>query len=175
MTFAVAKTKALPDGYWHARLSLYVGMPLVACFALLVLYATKDISLVFAAVFGGICGFFLDCDYDQRVVTVAEARIGNIPVIGWVWVGWSYGYSRFFNKKGSKYLKHRGLSHWPFLGTLTRVIWFWLPLFFAANFAVSALGGSKLEPPWAHLFVAYLALCIQDMIHLARDLWGWQL
>ena len=52
-----------------------------------------------------------------------------------------------------KFRKHRGLSHWPIIGTLDRILWFCWPL-------------ALLDVDWT-LIVA--GLILSDLLHIGLD------
>ncbi|MFN4294622.1 MAG: DUF2227 family putative metal-binding protein [Thermoflexales bacterium] len=65
----------------------------------------------------------------------------------------------------AKAFAHRGVSHWPFIGTLTRFLWFFGPP--ACAFAL--LGGS-LDLRLA--LMAFVGLCVADLLHIVCDAIG---
>jgi len=64
----------------------------------------------------------------------------------------------------AKYRKHRGLSHWPVIGTLERAAWVLGPVAVAL-----ALAGADLD--WGLTALWVLGLGLADMLHGAMD-WG---
>ena len=55
-----------------------------------------------------------------------------------------------------KVRKHRGLSHWPIIGTADRLLWFCWPLFLVVD----------LEP----LLLVGAGLALSDLLHIGLDL-----
>lgn len=65
---------------------------------------------------GGFLGLLITPDIDHHARTVEEVRfyqLGKVPGVVWEWL-W-YGYALF--------VPHRGLSHWPVIGTLSRMLY----------------------------------------------------
>jgi len=58
--------------------------------------------------------------------------------------------------------KHRGLSHWPVVGTLDRLAWF-------AGPALAAWLASGREADWAGLALLAAGLCLADLLHSIMD------
>jgi len=58
--------------------------------------------------------------------------------------------------------KHRGLSHWPVVGTLDRLAWFLGP-------AMVAWWATGRAVDWAGLALLVLGLCISDICHIIMD------
>ena len=66
----------------------------------------------------------------------------------------------------ARLFRHRGLSHWPIVGTLTRALWFMLP--FAACAAL--LFGFHFSFPSLRLIaLGFVGLCLADILHIAAD------
>ena len=57
-----------------------------------------------------------------------------------------------------KVRKHRGLSHWPIIGTVDRLVWFCGPLLLA------------LKMDWEPLLMVALGLALSDLLHVGLDL-----
>jgi len=154
--------KRVVDGAEHAKLVIRVAVPLAMLIgAVGAVHFHSPVPL--AIVPGALMGLILDPDLDQRMITYSEYHIGRIPVIGWLWIAWCFGYSMCFNQKGSRWLKHRGLSHLPVLGTFTRVLWFWGP-------ALAAIAWANLYVDHLLLAWLFLGLCMADFTHIYRDL-----
>ena len=60
--------------------------------------------------------------------------------------------------------KHRGLSHWPVVGTLDRLAWFVGP-------ALAAWALSGRETDWAGLALLAAGLALADLLHIIMDRW----
>ena len=63
-----------------------------------------------------------------------------------------------------------GISHAPFLGTLTRALWWWWPV---GIYLASLVDKGQVKPEWviAVVLPIFLGWCFQDMVHLAKDGW----
>jgi uncharacterized metal-binding protein len=70
---------------------------------------------------GCACGMALTPDLDQEGLSSFEqGLIRRTWGLGFLWCLATYPYARLF--------RHRGISHWPLIGTLTRLIYFGGPL-----------------------------------------------
>ena len=97
----------------------------------------KTVLLVIA---GMLSGVFLTPDLD-----LAESRFG-------IWT--LYG----------KLFKHRGISHVPVIGTLTRLVYIlWIPLLIMVIYRVS------FDVPWNTVGLLFIGLCIADTLHVTLD------
>lgn len=124
----------MPSGKSHtiATTTLSLSLTLVS-----LCYGTIETAIMGA---GALTGLIIDPDLDQDGWTISEARVGKIWFLLW------YPYGKLF--------KHRGISHWPIIGTLTRA-WFILPLAF-----------------WIDLQIVLLffgGLCLADILHIIMD------
>jgi uncharacterized metal-binding protein len=61
-----------------------------------------------------------------------------------------------------KLRKHRGLSHWPVVGTLDRLLWF-------AGPALAAWLWSGRAADWEGLALMALGLALADLLHVGMD------
>lgn len=127
----------------HARHSIYAA-PVAGVGAF---FLTGSSSASAFAALGSLSGVPLTPDLDQQGVSRSEWQIVKHTYgLGWLWVMYWYPYSLIF--------RHRGVSHRPVLGTLTRLLW--------------------LTPLWLMIGVpepAFVAgLMLSDLIHWAADL-----
>lgn len=68
----------------------------------------------------------------------------------------------------ARVFKHRGISHWPVVGTLTRVLWFATPFL-----ALALLLGAELHvssDALRILTLGFMGLSAADLLHIATDL-----
>lgn len=171
-------TRPLPDGYYHGRITLALAAgslipAAVAC-------ATTQRPDYLLVPLGILIGLILDPDLDQPMVTSSEWRVKKsltslIPLLGHllagVWVGWWFAYATIMSSSWPKKaprafrLVHRGLSHTPILGTLTRVLWI-LPLYILLH----ELSGFTITQEHAIMLVC--GLTISDLGHYLRDSFG---
>ena len=94
----------------QAHTTVTIGVTGLLCLA----YALKpnESSLLYAAM-GSALTLLVNPDADMEIVTGNErAFMRRVPLIGRVWLWLWYPYARMF--------RHRGVSHWPVVGTLTR-------------------------------------------------------
>lgn len=122
-------------------------------------------------VYGGLgclLGLLLDPDLDQdTMMTSSEVRakriLLTIPILGHiafaVWFGWWTVYGLCH--------KHRGISHTPILGTLTRMLWL------APLWIVLYVRKVEIDPLMA--LCLFAGLVISDIGHYLRDYYGLQL
>ena len=117
-------------------------------------------TVAISAVAGAVSGWLVTPDADIPHITHDERRmIRRLSIVGRIWVAYWWPYGRIF--------RHRGISHAPLVGTLTRMLYlmWWLPLVIA-------------EPPSVGAVLPFAAMwCVQDIIHLAADGWrhSWKL
>lgn len=163
-----------PDGYFHRRITLYFSPLALLLGGAVSYFLCRD--FFFAGIYG-ICSFFgcllgviLDPDLDQEMVSSSEWFIVKIPILGLIisgiWVGYWLPYALL--------TKHRGLSHWPVFGTLTRVLWL-IPAFFVIRWFL--LGDLNIQEWLFNLpcLCMFLGLCLADFGHYLRDYYGLQL
>ena len=104
---------------------------------------------------GMLIGRYVEPDLDMPQTTRSERKlILNSLFMGYVWRLYWFPYARI--------MPHRGLSHVPILGTLTRVFW------------LSPLIGPVLwifpvTPPWYWHMLLFVALTISDSVHWWMD------
>lgn len=93
-----------------------------------------------------------------------KKALGILPGVGlviWgIWMGWWMIYGALH--------KHRGTSHWPFFGTLMRVLWL-SPIWYGL-YQLHVWVQIPLVVPLA----AFFGLALSDFGHWARDYWGWK-
>jgi membrane-bound metal-dependent hydrolase YbcI (DUF457 family) len=58
--------------------------------------------------------------------------------------------------------RHRGLSHWPVVGTVDRALWFLGP-------ALAAWLATGREADWRGLALVLLGMCLSDALHAVLD------
>ena len=73
-----------------------------------------------AGVLGLVAGHLVTPDLDVDAITHEERRALRAGCFGWAWVAWWWPYARL--------MAHRGLSHAPLLGTLTRAVYLLWPI-----------------------------------------------
>lgn len=117
-TLAVTALTALPVAYVAFDSNTMSGVEVA-----------QAVAIVSGFIVGGLTGLVMSPDLDQAEGWGSKQlyRGGRLFGRWWVWYWWPYG----------KMSKHRGLSHAPIIGTLTRVAyglpWF-LPLLVATFF-----------------------------------------
>lgn len=165
----------MSDGKGHLA-GWKAGLPSMAAFGMfsIVFLATnghgKEVPLALGTLLGYGAGLFVDPDLDMRGITDSEKRMARtIILIPAVW--WSAIYADIMHRI---FGGHRGISHVPILGTLTRFMWFSLPVFcllLARHVSLDIIN----DPPtitfglfllWAGCFVG---LCLSDMVHILLD------
>jgi len=114
----------MPTGKTHRAITI-IATVAVSC-AILATTLGVDATLYYAA--GGAVGLVItpDADIDTKD-SVEHKLLREIPLIGAAWYALWWPYARMF--------RHRGVSHWLVIGTLTRLLY----LGFFATFAVLAL------------------------------------
>lgn len=142
----------MPKYKTHVSVNLFLGLPLsLAAMKYTVQSAPQD-TLIFAGAF--IYGtFFLhpDVDLARKIRLFSLKGLFTFPF---------RSYSLFF--------RHRGISHTPVIGTLTRILWLigfcWI-VFFCFNWAFPDL--AKLET--SYLCFGVCGLIIADLFHFILD------
>lgn len=142
----------MPSYRTHVSINLFLGLPLsLAALKYTVQSAPSEI-LSFAAAF--IYGtFFLhpDLDLTRKVRLFSLKGLFTLPF---------RPYSYLF--------RHRGISHAPIIGTLTRILWlclfFWI-LFAFLDWTLPSL--EKLNQPY--IWFGLIGLAISDLFHLFLD------
>lgn len=137
-----------------------------------------------AIVAGAIMGFLLTPDLDLEGLTEEEKRLRKIPIFGFLWQWFWYGYAMLFD--------HRGLSHKPVIGTATRLAYLLLLgvvatlLTLGVSTLLLGVGTLAIDDlaimllPWVWLIelvvttpwvaVTFFAVwCMQDFGHLLLD------
>jgi uncharacterized metal-binding protein len=108
-------------------------------------------GLAFAG--GALLGLFVNPDLDQQAISRIEWRlIKHTFGLGFLWLAYWWPYAVA--------LSHRSISHWPLLGTLTRLI------YLAPVWYVLWLVGVR-PGPW--LVWAIAGLVVSDLAHWLRD------
>ena len=141
----------MASGKTHARVAVVV----MCVTAAISPYIAQEIGAQAAGgvVAGAVAGWLVTPDADIPHRTHDEWRmIRRLPVLGRLWVAYWSPYGELFT--------HRGISHAPVIGTLTRALYalWWLP------FVAETL-------PVPFLVAMLAAWCVQDMAHLAADGW----
>lgn len=153
----------MSDGITHRNIALAVeGVVLVAP-----LIMPTDFAI--GAVIGGCIGVLITPDIDHEMRTVEESRWYHLgPVVGKAWqVLWS-PYPILF--------RHRGWSHTPVIGTLSRLIVLWFQLL-AYSLAIGFVTGIDMLGWWRGIFYVrpdiligvFGAWCLQDIVHGITD------
>jgi len=144
----------MASGKTHARIAGITTVSVCAAAPALVMFGQTTPDIAAGLAIGAACGYFVTPDIDIPHRTHEEWRmIRRLPVLGRLWAAYWAAYGQLFT--------HRGISHAPFIGTLTRVVYgFWWVVFV----------------PWAQLlpfqyaaWSAFMAWSAQDMLHLAAD------
>lgn len=168
-------TRKRSDGALHARITVALS-PLAAFLPLLfgAGYVNNPAQLsysILAALWGCLSGLVISPDLDLIGMTYAEWFWMKVPVIGFLltglwWMAWT-PYAQIMGR-GPWPLVHRGLSHWPIAGTLTRLAYLALPVGVACgyNHYLPGLEIWVLAGWWA------VGLMCSDLGHWLRDFKG---
>ena len=160
------------DGYLHARISYIVAVPLLII-GTLIGTALELPGLGVCLALGCIVGAYWSPDYDQEMLIWGKWKIIKMfPPVSWVfgipWVTYWLPYALF--------MKHRGISHTPILGTLTRILYAG-PIVYIIYLLLNSIPNSS---QWIHLLVIpsltfVVGLAISDIFHWIRDKYGLKL
>lgn len=153
----------MPSGKIHEVITIAIT-PIVATAAFTL---TSDVHTAALAGTGCLAGVFLSPDLDLPQITLSERRALKIPIAGHLFVGLSFIYAAIFGMgPPSSPFRHRGVSHWPIIGTATR----WL-IFVAPPLVLAHVAGVNLADPRL-LEIAlpvFAGNCIADAVHAALD------
>ncbi len=111
-------------------------------------------SILNYAMFGLVLGNLITPDYDFKSIYI-KSVINKIPVLGTIWNLYWLPYAILF--------KHRKLSHNILFGTLTRVIYLFLPIF------IFLIYKNYLSILSIDIYIIYIAWYIQDLSHYFLD------
>ena len=108
------------------------------------------------AILGMFLGDIVGPDQDQETISGEEwAVIKRLGPLGFLWVGFWYPYALLF--------RHRGVSHWPLLGTFTRWLYLVGPLMWLVNYR------APLEETLIAGAGIYVGLLLPDAAHFYED------
>ena len=160
----------MPSGKVHEQ----VGMVALAAGGAALLFAPplRDYAIdTRLSVFAGMAfGIILTPDIDLTTRTHEERRMMGIPIFGKMWIAFWASYSWWFN--------HRGISHVPILGTLTRLFWMARPVLGFAAIAWLMVRGGMIQVTWLiepqaptfiYLLPFFLGWTLQDAVHETAD------
>ena len=143
----------MASGRAHALVSLVAAVP---C-GIAVGWLTADIGAGVAATVGCASGIALSPDLDmaQEITESERLVIRHLWVAGWLWTLLFLPYGWLF--------KHRGISHWPIVGTLGRLLYLYLFYLLLALWQSWPLSLPPLAWPWA------AGLAWSDFLHWVLD------
>ena len=154
---------SMADGKTHERLTIKT-LPLAIFLGGIAACGGHDVAL-FALPMGHAMGIIIGPDLDLRTRTRAERHLRRIALLTWPLLIMSTGYAIVFG--GGRWpFTHRGISHWPVVGTLTRWLWFGGPV---ALLLVVTGNATALTSAWPALFWAFLGNCLSDLVHIIAD------
>ena len=144
------------DGQIHSVISLALAVPCT------IIGLGLD-GIRGAILMGGGCvaGIFLSPDLDQETLTTSETIFLKIPYVGWVFTGLMFAYWLGY----AVMFKHRGISHWPVVGTITRMMY--ISFTFVIILVLWHVNLFTIVLPYFPLW--FLGLCISDVGHYLRD------
>lgn len=159
----------MADGKSHSRYGV-AGIAIAAGISGLCIY-NNNYELAGGIFVGSILGWLMPPDLDLPQRTYDEHRIINLnPIAGTIWVGFWASYGQVF--------KHRGISHTPVIGTLTRVFWLFRHMiaYIFVTIILSWTGlltiSDEINLPsisTSILLGIFLGWVFQDFIHLSLD------
>jgi len=154
---------SMADGKTHERLTLKT-LPLAIFLGGIAACGGHDVAL-FALPMGHAMGIIIGPDLDLRTRTRAERHLQRIALLTWPLLVMSTLYAIVFGS-GRWPFTHRGISHWPVIGTLTRWLWFFGPV---ALLLVVTGNETALTSAWPALFWAFTGNCLSDLVHIIAD------
>jgi uncharacterized metal-binding protein len=154
---------SMADGKTHERLTLKT-LPLAIFLGGIAACGGHDVAL-FALPIGHAMGIIIGPDLDLRTRTRAERHLQRIALLTWPLLVMSNLYAIVFGSRRWPFV-HRGISHWPVVGTLTRWLWFGGPV---ALLLVATGNETALAMHWPALFWAFTGNCLSDLVHIIAD------
>ena len=154
---------SMADGKTHERL-IVKTLPLAIFLGGIAACGEHDVAL-FALPIGHAIGIIIGPDLDLRTRTRAERHLQRIALLTWPLLIMSNLYAIVFGS-GRWPFTHRGISHWPVIGTLTRWLWFGGPV---ALLLVVTGNETALTSAWPALFWAFTGNCLSDLVHIIAD------
>jgi len=156
----------VPSGRAHTK-----GQVLFTPVALVVAGVVQAVggSAAWAAA-GYAAGFVVTPDSDLVTVTNTESWVlGFFPPVSWfvggIWLAVSTSYAKMC---GALLGGHRGVSHWPGVGTATRVAWWMLWCRLLSEDAYAAIYSAAIGNP-GNAVSFYIGLMLADALHWAMD------
>ncbi len=140
----------MSDGIDHAIASLVLA-PLVAYGTFI---RTYNPLVAIGVGAGCVFGIVMSPDLDINHSTYGENLLPGC--VGGVWKSWWWLYSIIF--------KHRGISHWFIIGTITRFVYLFFPVylvFYSLGVSVTLFN--------ACLLYLFIGVCISDTAHIIMD------
>jgi len=134
----------MANGKEHLFVNTIVGTTYVFTF-----YNQVERNTFLYVTIGMLIGGLITPDYDLETILTKE-MIKKVPIIGRLWCAYWKPYADNFT--------HRGVSHDPIIGTLTRAVYgfWWLFAFF--------------DPPEKFIYYVMVGWYIQDFSHYILDL-----
>ncbi len=124
-----------------------------------------DTHMTLMAGLGCLSGILISPDLDMRTRTVSERYVVRMSLgLGWLWIAMWYPYALLF--------KHRGVSHAPICGTVSRILYMSLFYIGVAYFFYTFYQVDILVWPqeyWLQLLVFAVGLTISDLGHWVLD------
>jgi len=154
---------SMADGKTHERLTIKT-LPLAVFLGGIAACGGHDVAL-FALPIGHAMGIIIGPDLDLRTRTRAERHLQRIALLTWPLLVMSNLYAIVFGSRRWPFV-HRGISHWPVVGTLTRWLWFGGPV---ALLLVVTGNETALTSAWPALFWAFTGNCLSDLVHIIAD------
>jgi len=154
---------SMASGKTHERLTIKT-LPLAVFLGGIAACGGHDVAL-FALPIGHAMGIIICPDLDLRTRTRAERHLQRIALLTWPLLIMSTLYAIVFGSRRWPFV-HRGISHWPVVGTLTRWLWFFGPV---ALLLVVTGNETALAMHWPALFWAFTGNCLSDLVHIIAD------
>jgi uncharacterized metal-binding protein len=156
----------MASGIVHEK-AILITSPIVAAVSF---HFTQDVAFAGSICIGYLLGIFFSPDLDLKIKTLSEKRMERAGIVGKLISAWATAYARIINT-GRRPFVHRGISHWPIVGTLTRWLWFGFPLVFV-GFLMACVGLRFDLPAEGTLFgfaIVFLGHCLSDLLHFILD------
>lgn len=147
----------MSDGRTHKTIATISGTTMSLGSALL--FANSEV--IVGVVVGSAVGVFLTPDIDHHVRTEEELVFyRRHPFLGKLYEAFWAPYAVFFD--------HRGVSHWPVVGTITRAVY---PLFVLVTLSRAYFHPwwEDVEFLWLFWLALFVAWVVQDMVHIVTD------
>lgn len=118
------------------------------------------LPVAFDVVVGALLGIMLSPDLDVDRGNISNYYIRKFsPVAAWIWRAFWWPYAKAF--------RHRGISHWPVIGTCSRILY--ISVYVALFTIVLALFNKSVRLLYSWELPVLVGLMLSDSVHALLD------